>query len=578
MAGVMSLMQGPQGQQGPMPGQAQQQPMPGMMPQQGAATPGAMTGSLKAMNLDQLKMLYQNPQAGSPPLWAVISALAEKQKEAQAMQAAQGQQAMAQNAQMQQQPPVAAQVVQAADQMQQEPVMAAHGGIMHGYAGGGAVSFKYAGYVPPREEGESFEDYRQRVMRFQEQKLAEEKTEARRKTQEYYAGELAARKGLARPSPFTGQGQQVDASKLFPFGPPESPMMDVPEIQVAHAPAPMQPTRRPPANNKPPAMSQGLGGLMSGVEQTGTPGPDTLSDIESKGIAANKAYQDVLRQQGTVDPRLAELREAAYKSSQGIAERRERDRLAALEAAQKQYADPTDLLIGLAGGAGGRTALDVLRGAVSGAGAARTTKRAELQKAQEVSRQEQNAIDTLNQALAEKRVADMTGDVNQRREADRKVAEAELKVTDLRSGIQKERATEQDRAEQRRLTERGQNVQQQTAREQIAAQLQSAKIGAAAREGKEGLAEQRLALQAMRADPNYAAIVKELTEAKKLAGVSTSPTLQTRLRAAEKAARDLASSYGVTPGMMGMGGAGAPAPAGDATTRLRFDAQGNPIK
>jgi hypothetical protein len=119
-----------QGIQSLMPGQAQQAPMPGMMPQQSSSTPGAMTGSLKNMPMEQLKMLFQNPQPGSPPLWAVISALAEKQKEAQAIQAAMGQGAMAQNAQMQQQPPVAAQVVQAAQ-----------GGIMQGYAGGGAVAF-----------------------------------------------------------------------------------------------------------------------------------------------------------------------------------------------------------------------------------------------------------------------------------------------------------------------------------------------------------------------------------------------------------------------------------------------------
>ncbi len=149
--GLASLPQAQQGpmqggpMQGPMPGQAPQQ-MPGMMPQQGAPTPGAMTGSLKSMPLDQLKMMYMNPQPNSPPLWAVISALAEKQKEAQAMQMAQGQQAMAQNAQMQQEPPVAAQVMQSAEQMQ-EPVMAAQGGMLQGYAGGGAVAFRDAGVV-----------------------------------------------------------------------------------------------------------------------------------------------------------------------------------------------------------------------------------------------------------------------------------------------------------------------------------------------------------------------------------------------------------------------------------------------
>ena len=72
-----------QGIQSLMPGQAQQAPLP--MPQQSSSTPGAVTGSLKNMPMEQLKMLFQNPQPGSPPLWAVISALAEKQKEAQAI-------------------------------------------------------------------------------------------------------------------------------------------------------------------------------------------------------------------------------------------------------------------------------------------------------------------------------------------------------------------------------------------------------------------------------------------------------------------------------------------------------------
>jgi hypothetical protein len=53
-----------------------------------------------------------------------------------------GQGAMAQNAQMQQQPPVAAQVMQAAQ-----------GGIMQGYAGGGAVAFRRGGDVQHFSDG-----------------------------------------------------------------------------------------------------------------------------------------------------------------------------------------------------------------------------------------------------------------------------------------------------------------------------------------------------------------------------------------------------------------------------------------
>ena len=123
-----------------------------------------------------------------------------------------------------------------------------------------------------------------------------------------------------------------------------------------------------------------------------------------------------------------------------------------MEAAQSQYGDISDLIIGAAGGAKGKTFGEVLSGAVGGAGAVRTAKRAEFQKAQESARQEQNAIDQLNQALADKRVADMTGDVNQRRQADMKVAEAQLKVTELRTGIQKERALQEDRGEQRQIS------------------------------------------------------------------------------------------------------------------------------
>lgn len=580
--GLASLPQAQQGpmqggpMQGPMPGQAPMQQMPGMMPQQGAPTPGAMTGSLKNMPLEQLKMLYQNPQPGSPPLWAVISALAEKQKEAQAMQAAQGQQVMAQNQQMQQQPPVAAQVMQAAEQMAPQ-----------GYAGGGAVAFTNGGDVEI-----------QRILKKGPYERTPEENEILRAAGVEVTRRTVPEGGVSAfnrllESPFLRRAFTGDAYKLSPeelakrndtgatterifrglggnqFVEPtpastptggaiagtrqgKSGIADI-DIGPSMAPVapPMQPARRPPTGNKPPAMSQGLGSF---VEQTGTPAPDALSDIESGGIRDIKALQDVLAKQGTTDPELMKLREAAYKSSQDIAARRERDRQAMLEAGQKQYEDISDLIIGAAGGARGKTFGEVLSGAVGGAGAARTAKRAEFQKVKDAARQEQNAIDQLNQALADKRVADRSGDVSKIEAANRAVAEAQLKVTDLRSGIQKERALQADREEQRKI-----------AREQMANQLKVAQVGAAAKEGAAGLAEQRLALQAMRADPNYAAIVKELTEAKKLAGLSSSPTMQARLRAAEKAARDLATSYGVTPGMMGMGGAGAPAPAGEAT-------------
>lgn len=572
MQGIQSLMQAPQGQgqQGPMPGQAPMQPMQGMMPQQGAPTPGAMTGSLKNMPLDQLKMLYQNPQAGSPPLWAVISALAEKQKEAQAMQAAQGQQAMAQNAQMQQQPPVAAQVMQAADQMK-DPVMAAYGGEMHGYAGGGAVSFQKGGDTEV-----------ERILKKGPYERTPEENEILRaagigvtRQQGLPEGGFLSRinKGLesliGRTAPVPEETASYD----------HEGRMGLTSKPVPPAPAPMQPARRPPAGNKPPTMSQGLGGLMSGVEQTGTPAPDTLSDIEAGGIRDIKAMQDVIRQQGAVDPRLAELREAAYKSSQGIAERRERDRQAMLEAAQKTSSaslfDNQEALLRMAGALGGAKRFGEGLSKVAGeAGAIKGEQRKELQRVQGLAREEQNAIDQLNQALADKRVADMTGDVSQRRQADLEVAKAQLKVTDLRSGIQKERATEADRAEQRRLTERGQNVQQQTAREQMANALKVAQTRGALAGERGAITQRDLAKYRFDAEKQVEKLLPEDREYRKL---RNDPTAQAAYK--ENLVRAKVREATLAAGLEPPAGYEKPttAPAGPAT-RLRFDAQGNPIK
>lgn len=544
MVGIASLMP----QQGQMPGQAQQAPLPGMMPKPGAATPTAEISQYAGMGLEELVALFQQR-----PSSVLLSKIEEETKAQQMRAAAQNQNAMAQ---AQQQPgTVKDMAIGKALQVMRPTQMAAHGGIMHGYAGGGAVAFENGGrtfgYAPDyelaRKYGIDLSPYDAPEVRADKIKRARAMADFEEQRKSF--GEIPTEASVARDAVL----QQAYASP--------SRARDVLRTGITAAPTkppvpPAQPARRPPTAAKP--QGQGVASLMSGVEQTGTPAPDTLSDIESKGIADINALKNVLGKQGAVDPELMKLREAAYKSSQGIAERRERDRLAMLEAAQKASSaslfDNQEALLRMAGALGGAKRFGEGLSKVAGeAGTIKGEQRKELQRVQDIARQEQNAIDTLNQALADKRVADMTGDVNQRRDADRKVAEAQLKVTELRSGIQKERAAEADRAAQREIGRRTAGAQEK--------QAEAAMISARARADSD-VASQRIALQAMRADPNYAAIVKELTEAKKMAGVSSSPTLQTRLRAAEKAARDLAASYGVTPGMMGMGGAGTPAPEG----------------
>lgn len=444
-----------QGIQSLMPGQAQQAPMPGMMPKPGAATPPAVVAGLEMLPSQQLLQIYSQK-----PSLQVLAALDKAYKREELDESMRGQQAMQ-----------AAQPGTVADQVVSQ---IANRGIAQ-FSGGGAVAFNEGGrtfgfapdYELARKYGINLSPYDSPSVR--EEKIKRARAMANFEQQRQSFGEIPTEASVARE-----QGiQQAYASP--------SRAEDVLQKIVPMA---MRDTRGGTPETVAAARQLGVGqvarqrtqpqatvpvGIASPVEATGSPRPDALSSIESEGIAGIKSLQDIIRQQGTVDPRLAELREAAYKSSRDIAARRERDRQAALEAAQSQYGDISDLIIGAAGGAKGKTFGEVLSGAVGGAGAARTAKRAEFQKAQEAARQEQNAIDQLNQALADKRVADMTGDVNQRRQADIKVAEAELKVTELRSGIQKERALQEDRAEGRQISREQMQSQERIARENRAA-------------------------------------------------------------------------------------------------------------
>jgi len=109
-----------------------------VLPQQQSATPQAITGSLEKMPPQQLLAMYNNPQ-NTTPKWAVATAYAKAIEQARLMQAASGQSAMAQNQMQAGEPPVMQQVM--SQPIPQEPVMAAYGGVMPGYAGGGAVAF-----------------------------------------------------------------------------------------------------------------------------------------------------------------------------------------------------------------------------------------------------------------------------------------------------------------------------------------------------------------------------------------------------------------------------------------------------
>lgn len=419
MNGIQSLM----GQL--MPGQAPMQPLPGVMPQPGAPTPGAMTSSLKNMSLDQLKALYQNPNPNSPPLWAVISALAEKQKEAQAMMAAQGQAAMAQNQQMQQQPPVAAQVVEAAEQME-EPVMAMHGGEMHGYAGGGAVAFQNGGrtfgYAPDyelaRKYGINLSPYdspevraekikRARAMEgFEEQakSFGEIPTEASvardALLQRAFADPSRSRDVLSAKMPeVTRPNLPVDSGISTGRAPQQSAtMFDITSPASINAlRLAAQDTSLPEAERadlrkriammeqQAPSRTRGIG---APVEQTGTPAIDAYT-------AAVAAQQEAMRRAGEVTPEMLAARGGIDKllgaSVSGFEEERKRREAAAQQRMQEAQArferrgleDMAGIGRLLSGMRGAKTFYEGLTGAGAAAGKYQEDKEAALRVAQE---------------------------------------------------------------------------------------------------------------------------------------------------------------------------------------------------
>lgn len=143
MVGIASLapQQGQQAPgQAPMPGMGQ--PMPGMMPKPGAATPAAEVQKYQGMDLDRMVKEFQRQPNG--PLLSAIT----KETEALNIKKKMAEQAAMAQAQ-QQQGTVTDMVIGKALQAMQPTQMAAEGGIMHGYAGGGAVAFQSAGAVPP---------------------------------------------------------------------------------------------------------------------------------------------------------------------------------------------------------------------------------------------------------------------------------------------------------------------------------------------------------------------------------------------------------------------------------------------
>lgn len=545
MSGIQSLMggQGPMPGQNLMPGQAPQQPLPGMMPQQGAPTPQAMVTQLAAMPFEQLSQFYSNPRPQSPPLWAVISAIAEKQKTARAMQMAQGQSAMAQNQQMQAQPPVAAQVLMSAANTpgveEQDTVMAALGGEMHGYADGGAVAFAGGGDISEDLRDDTSLSLMERIRRARLRQASGNTSLLERPLLDTLTSRLRGEtpEPVARPTP---PARTADTSKLFPFGPPESPMMDVPEIAIAPSRGPGAGQRRQTAVQKPSAT--GIGALQ---EQPPTPPVDNTA-------AASAALQEAIRLKGQTTPEVTAAQAGIDKllgesaaSVAGEAQRRRDLAQQRMQEAQSRFERPglQDMAgIGrlLAGMAGAKTLYGGLTGAGAAAGKYQEDKEAALRAAQE-------RFD-----LSGKEVFELSRLQDQVRMKQAELAEARASGNAQRAvQVAMELATEQKNlaAYQTELGMKREDLalkgRQVGAQEKTA---EAAMIGAKARaEGAgSGAGGQRLALSQMKADPDYKRIQEELVAAGKLAAsLPNNPKYRARLENAQREYAALAKAYGV---------------------------------
>lgn len=256
MAGIQSLMQ-PQGQQGPMPGQAPQQPMPGMMPKPGASTPAAEVNRYAGKQLPELIALFQQRPSG--PL---LSKITEATQAAELAKAQANQMAMGQA--QQQSGTIRDMALGKAMQAMQPTQMAANGGIMQGYAGGGAVAFKYGGAAVQHFKDGSNENGVQSFMeRFPKD------SGARR----LYEWIKAGRPPLEKPilDALLQKEQQVVAAQEAPAAPtaarPDFPRFTSQELErfvtspsapPAPAPSPAGPRRQPMAGPAPAAPAPAL--------------------------------------------------------------------------------------------------------------------------------------------------------------------------------------------------------------------------------------------------------------------------------------------------------------------------------
>jgi hypothetical protein len=236
------------------PGQAMpmgmgQPPMPGMKPPMGGAPAGvaSLIPNLQQLPVQQLTALFLDPRSNVPRI-ALLSAIDQKIKQQKTMQAVQG--AAAQQQAQQQPGTVAQEVLQSAMQ----PVMARHGGAMHGYNRGGIVG--YANGTPPEGatsypagDSEEVKEWWEKLpegallRKLMESRAKEGSRRSRERFPTFYEGQppLPVEQ---KPQEEEGMGSEIMRLMSRPSG--EARYGELPTEAPAMPPAPPAPQVKPP--------------------------------------------------------------------------------------------------------------------------------------------------------------------------------------------------------------------------------------------------------------------------------------------------------------------------------------------
>lgn len=437
MAGLQTLMQ-----RGQMPGQAGSF---SALPGQQGRNPVAFTASLKQLPPEELIRLY-NDTNDFRPKWAVASAYADAMKAKALEQGVEGQQAMAQNAAAQQQPPVADEVMTR---------MAASGGEMRAYADGGAINFQLGGDIPanlirnpdydengaPRSPTERDSIIRQNAERIRAYKQEQENKgksfferlnpdEPLRQVYDYFQKPQTERK------PILDAVGEFLIDKLSPAAKPSNASQLTPPTAATSS--------SPPAENY--QVRQ-----VSGDEETPQPAKQGIAALSDPGLTQYarrleedyRKLMDIRGKQGEVSPeikaargRLEELRAGQLQKTQEdsgkIREEGIRQLQGRLDSARRPLIEDPEALLALA------ASINTEKGKVLGslsAGGAKVLgeRRSRAEKAEEGISALSDKIRLLNsqymeaQALEEQRkLATLTNDAEGKRNAE--IASAQLAV------------------------------------------------------------------------------------------------------------------------------------------------------